>query len=52
MGKMIDELGSSLAVVSPHPQDQNLLFCGENLVNDPMLKIDPAGETSGQVPAQ
>ena len=42
----------SLAVMRPQSQNQNLLPGGENLVNDSMLKVDPAGETSGQVSAQ
>jgi hypothetical protein len=35
----------------PHPQDENFFLVGEDLINDPVLEIDPAGETSGQLAA-
>jgi hypothetical protein len=27
----------SLAVMSPHPQDENFLFVGEDFANDPIV---------------
>ena len=41
----------SVAVMSPHPQDENFFLIREDFVNDPMLEIDPPRETSGQLTA-
>ena len=38
--------------MSPHSQDENFFLISEDLVNDPMMEIDSAGETSRQLAAR
>lgn len=37
--------------MSPHSRDEDFMFGGEDFVNDAMLEIESAGETSGQLAA-
>ena len=42
-------LFASLLVVCPHPYDLDGLDIIQNLVDEPVLNIDPAGACTGQV---
>ena len=42
----------SLAVMRPHPQDENFFLAGDDLVDDPVLEMDPAGKAACQLAAE